>query len=212
MLLLIPIILFSLSVHECAHGYAAYKLGDSTARNLGRITLNPLKHLDPLGFLMLLFFGFGYAKPVPVNTRYMKNAKWGFVITSLAGPLSNVIMAFISCILGNLAIVASTYVGASTPMLLTVIFFRLALTLNVGYAVFNLLPIPPLDGSRLLTACLPRAWATWTFRYERYFHLAILVLLYMGAFTNIISTCVSAVVNLIDNAVSFIPFELLYKA
>lgn len=211
MLLLIPIIMISISVHECAHGYAAHKLGDDTARNLGRITLNPLKHLDPLGFLMLLFFGFGYAKPVPVNTRYMKNAKWGFVITSLAGPLSNILMAFVACILGNLAVVIGTYVGLSTPMLITIVFFRLALTLNVGYAVFNLLPIPPLDGSRLLTACLPRAWALWTFRYERYFSFAILALLYFGAFTNIISTCVSALVGLIDTAVGFIPFELLYK-
>lgn len=217
LLLLVPIILLSLSVHEFCHGYAAMKLGDDTAKNMGRLTLNPLKHLDPFGFIMLLLLGFGYAKPVPVNARYMKNAKWGFVIVSLAGPLSNLLLAFICALFGQLFYALSTYIPATAPAfiqiatIITSLFFALAVQLNVGYAVFNMIPIPPLDGSRLLTACLPRSWAIFSFRYERYFQYALLILLYLGAFTGVISTCVSAVSGFIYDVVGLIPFELLYK-
>ena len=127
-LLLIPIILLSISVHECAHGYAAYKMGDHTAHDLGRLTLNPLKHLDPVGFLLLLFFRFGYAKPVSVNTRYMKNAKWGFVAVSLAGPLSNILMAFVFALLSNISLVIATYIDFSTPVMMLVTFFSLGVS------------------------------------------------------------------------------------
>lgn len=209
--LLIPIILFSLSVHESAHAFAAHKLGDDTARNLGRITLNPVKHIDPVGFLFLLFFGFGWAKPVPVNTRYMKNARWGFVITSLAGPFSNLILAFLSAICMQLVSVVSTYIdGGGMTIWILYIFFLLGVQLNVGYAVFNLLPIPPLDGSRLWTALLPRKMAEWSFRNERYMQLILLALLYFGVFTNVISDCVSAVTGWILSLVDLIPFYLLY--
>lgn len=217
LLLLVPIIFLSLSVHECCHGYVAMKLGDDTAKKLGRLTLNPLKHIDPVGFILLLLFGFGYAKPVPVNTRYMKNAKWGFVAVSLAGPFSNILLALISAICGELFYALATYVPVTAPafvhiaVFITHLFFMLAVHLNVGYAVFNMIPIPPLDGSRLLTACLPRAWATFTFRYERYFQYALLILLYLGAFTGIISTCVSAVSDFIYGIANLIPFELLYN-
>lgn len=217
LLLLVPIIFLSLSVHECTHGYVAMKLGDDTARNMGRLTLNPLKHIDPVGFILLLLFGFGYAKPVPVNTRYMKNAKWGFVAVSLAGPLSNLVLAFVSAICGQLFYAVATYIPQTAPafvhiaVFITQLFFILAVQLNVGYAVFNMIPIPPLDGSRLFTALLPRAWATFSFRYERYFQYALLILLYLGAFTGIISTCVSAVSNFIYTVVNLIPFELLYN-
>lgn len=210
LILLIPIILFSLSVHESAHAFAAHKLGDDTARNLGRITLNPVKHIDPIGFFFLLFFGFGWAKPVPVNTRYMKNGRRGFVITSLAGPLSNLCLAFLSAICMQLVSVVSTYIDGGMTIWILYIFFLLAVQLNVGYAVFNLLPIPPLDGSRLWTALLPRKIAAWTFQYEKYMQLILLVLLYFGAFTNVISDCVSAVMHGVLSIVDLIPFYLLY--
>ena len=147
LLLLIPIILFSLSVHESAHAYVAHKLGDDTARNFGRITLNPAKHFDPVGFLFLLLFGFGWAKPVPVNTRNMKNGRRGFVVTSIAGPISNILLAFVSAILAELTLIVLTYIPnvGGIPGMLTYSFFQMAVSLNVGYAVFNLLPIPPLD-------------------------------------------------------------------
>ena len=213
-LLLIPIILFSLSVHESAHAYVAHKLGDDTARNFGRITLNPAKHFDPVGFLFLLLFGFGWAKPVPVNTRNMKNGRWGFVATSIAGPLSNILLAFISAILAELTLVVLTHIpnmGGISGML-TYSFFQMAVSLNVGYAVFNLLPIPPLDGSRLWTALLPRRIAEWTFRYERYMQYALLIFLCLGAFTDVINNITSTVTYGILRLVDYIPFYLLYGA
>ena len=213
-LLLIPIILFSLSVHESAHAYVAHKLGDDTARNFGRITLNPAKHFDPVGFLFLLLFGFGWAKPVPVNTRNMKNGRWGFVATSIAGPISNILLAFISAILAELTLVVLTHIpnmGGISGML-TYSFFQMAVSLNVGYAVFNLLPIPPLDGSRLWTALLPRKIAEWTFRYERYMQYALLIFLCLGAFTDVINNITSTVTYGILRLVDYIPFYLLYGA
>lgn len=213
-LLLIPIILFSLSVHESAHAYVAHKLGDDTARNFGRITLNPAKHFDPVGFLFLLLFGFGWAKPVPVNTRNMKNGRWGFVATSIAGPISNILLAFVSAILAELTLVVLTHIpnmGGISGML-TYSFFQMAVSLNVGYAVFNLLPIPPLDGSRLWTALLPRKIAEWTFRYERYMQYALLIFLCLGAFTDVINNITSTVTYGILRLVDCIPFYLLYGA
>lgn len=213
-LLLIPIILFSLSVHESAHAYVAHKLGDDTARNFGRITLNPAKHFDPVGFLFLLLFGFGWAKPVPVNTRNMKNGRWGFVATSIAGPISNILLAFVSAILAELTLVVLTHIpnmGGISGML-TYSFFQMAVSLNVGYAVFNLLPIPPLDGSRLWTALLPRKIAEWTFRYERYMQYALLIFLCLGAFTDVINNITSTVTYGILRLVDYIPFYLLYGA
>lgn len=213
-LLLIPIILFSLSVHESAHAYVAHKLGDDTARNFGRITLNPAKHFDPVGFLFLLLFGFGWAKPVPVNTRNMKNGRWGFVATSIAGPISNILLAFVSAILAELTLVVLTHIPnmGGIPGILTYSFFQMAVSLNVGYAVFNLLPIPPLDGSRLWTALLPRKIAEWTFRYERYMQYALLIFLCLGAFTDVINNITSTVTYGILRLVDYIPFYLLYGA
>lgn len=214
LILVLPCILVSLTFHEWAHGYAAYKCGDMTAKMYGRLSLNPLAHLDPVGSVCMLLFGFGWAKPVPVNTRNMKNGRWGFVATSIAGPLSNILLAFISAILAELTLVVLTHIpnmGGISGML-TYSFFQMAVSLNVGYAVFNLLPIPPLDGSRLWTALLPRKIAEWTFRYERYMQYALLIFLYLGAFTNVINNITSTVTYGILRLVDYIPFYLLYGA
>ncbi len=216
LLLLIPIILFSLSAHEYAHGYAAYKLGDNTARNFGRLTLNPFKHIDILGFLMLLFAGFGWAKPVPVNTRHMKNSRWGFVLVSLAGPLTNLIIAFVAAFLYYSSIVVEAHlwangVGETSLMMICGLvekFFALFVTLNVGYAVFNMIPIPPLDGSRLLTACLPRKAAAWFFRYEHIIQIVLFALLILDVLNGPISTGIRFVTNFITDIVGLFPFEL----
>ena len=136
----IPAILVALSFHEWAHAYAAYKLGDPTARNMGRMTINPFAHIDPLGFLTLLLFRFGWAKPVPISTRYFKNARRDELIVSLAGVAANLILAFLS--MGVLYIfIFTTGVNQAGMELFSNFFF-----LNISLCIFNLLPIPPLDG------------------------------------------------------------------
>ncbi len=214
LLLLIPIILFSLSAHEFAHGFVAYKFGDDTARNYGRLTLNPLKHIDILGFLMLLFAGFGWAKPVPVSTRHMKNSRLGFLLVSLAGPFTNFIIAIVSAFLYFSTLVVQYHLiangfseGALRTCGLVATFFSLSLTLNVGYAVFNMIPIPPLDGSRLLTVCLPRKAALWFFKHEHIIQLVLFALLLLDVLNGPISAGIRFVTNLIINFVGLFPFE-----
>lgn len=215
LLLLIPIILFSLSAHEFAHGYTAFMLGDETARNYGRLTLNPLKHIDPLGFLMLLFAGFGWAKPVPVSTRHMKNSRWGFVLVSLAGPFTNLVIATVSAFLYFSSIVVQYHLvanGFDGKQILTICslvqsFFALSVSLNVGYAVFNMIPIPPLDGSRLLTACMPRKAAIWFFKYEHIIQLVLFALIILDVLNGPISYAIRFVIGLIESFVGLFPFE-----
>lgn len=137
----------AISVHESAHALAAYMLGDPTAKKLGRISLNPIKHLDPMGTILIFFVGFGWGKPVPVDERYFKNPKWDNAFVSFAGPLSNIILALI----GFLFI---KYWGVPEPVFH---FFELFVSLNLILAVFNLIPIPPLDGSNVLEAFLPKS-------------------------------------------------------
>ncbi|MBR5859464.1 MAG: site-2 protease family protein, partial [Clostridia bacterium] len=152
LLLLISVLalLPALTVHEWAHGYTAYKLGDSTAKADGRLSLNPLDHLDPFGTLMLLLVGFGWAKPVPVNTRYFKKPRRDFALTSLAGPISNILLGFVSTLLYVFAVYACSAwsVSEMTAMVVINVFYFSALY-NLGLGLFNLIPLPPLDGSNI---------------------------------------------------------------
>ena len=185
LLLSLPTILIALSVHECAHAWAAYKLGDSTAKNFGRMTINPLKHLDPLGVLCMIVAGFGWARPVPVNSRNLRNPKRDMVLISLAGPASNIILAFIGLLILRIlqvlvlpalsAAAIGTFGVDAIAMLLQ--FLMLFCMLNAGLAIFNLLPIPPLDGSHLLALILPSRIYFKYVRYERYISFALVLLL-----------------------------------
>lgn len=149
--LLVMAIIYGITVHEFSHALAAYSLGDSTAERLGRLTLNPLSHIDFLGLIMLFLVGFGWGKPVPFDPRQLKHERLGSVVISMAGPLSNFLSAVIFSFLGGLYAVGT---GATHDNLLLQFFLTL-IFINIGLGIFNLLPIPPLDGSKLLIAILP---------------------------------------------------------
>ena len=185
----LPIILFSLTIHECAHGWTAMKLGDRTAYNLGRLTLNPIKHLDPIGFLCMLLFGYGWAKPVPIVTRNFKNPRKGMALSAIAGPISNLLLGLCFVILQSLAgfgfdlAIANGGLTSERSLIiaqLVLIFFEMGAQLNIYLAVFNLLPVPPFDGSRFFYVFLPPKWYFKVMQYERYIMIGILVLFYFG--------------------------------
>lgn len=170
------VVFCTLPVHEYAHAFVADKLGDKTARLSGRLTLNPMAHIDILGAIMILFVGFGYAKPVPVNPRNFKNPKKGMAITALAGPFSNILMAVVFMFLSN---VLSLF-GSSLFIQAFYVFFSFAASINIGLAVFNLIPIPPLDGSRVLELLIPDKYYYKFAQYERYIVIVIFALIIFG--------------------------------
>lgn len=187
-------------IHEYSHALVATKLGDQTARLSGRLTLNPMAHISPWGAIMILLVGFGYAKPVPVNVRNtkMKNKKVAMALIALAGPLSNLIIGFFSVMVRYIIIVAASKRGGemTTAIFALNIFFQYSAIININLAVFNLIPIPPLDGSRILFAILPSKFYFGIMKYERYIMAAMFLLLLPGVLT----TPLSYLSNLIYNA------------
>ncbi|HIS69644.1 MAG TPA: site-2 protease family protein [Candidatus Gallacutalibacter stercoravium] len=176
---MLMIIFLVLPLHECAHGWVASKLGDTTARFSGRLTLNPLSHIDPFGAVALLLFGFGWAKPVPINPRNFKNPKAGMAITALAGPVSNLLAAFVGALLYQVVLLASGSMSQQVFGWVSVFFIQFV-SINIGLAVFNLIPLPPLDGSKILGAFLPDRILYKFYQYETYIMLGVFVLLFTG--------------------------------
>ncbi len=220
-LIRIPVVLFSLSVHEVAHGYAAYKLGDPTARNLGRLSLNPLKHLDPIGALCMLLFKFGWAKPVPINTRYFKKPKRDMAISALAGPVSNLLMAFVAYIISIYVLFFSAkgehvafdlswnlipITDAGKVLYVLYLFFDTFFLLNISLAVFNLLPIPPLDGSRILFVILPDKAYFAVMKYEQIIYFILMGCLFLGVLDPAINAVFFFFINIFEWLSQFLPF------
>lgn len=193
-LISIPFILICLTVHECAHGYAAYLLGDNTAKENGRLTLNPLAHIDWLGAAAMLLVGFGWAKPVPVNPyRFKKGGARGIVWVSIAGPLSNLVFAFI--IIFVYGVLFYTLPAVRTSMYIPLIAQSWA-SLNIGLAVFNLIPIPPLDGSKVLMYFLPYNASSWMEQNQNTLYLGLMLLTFAGFLSKFMSPIIRFILNL----------------
>jgi Zn-dependent protease len=228
-LLRLIVVVLALSVHEMAHGYAAYKLGDSTARNFGRLSLNPIRHIDPVGFICMLLFGFGWAKPVPINARNFKNPRRGMAISAFAGPLSNILLFLIGHLIywvilflgvkgilpvgdifvrGGIIYYSSLDFGFGMKMFLLVLeFFQTFAILNLSLGIFNLIPVPPLDGSRILYIFLPPKYYFGVMKYEQYIQFGLFALLFLtDIVTNALGTVCMSIINGTDSL-----FNLIFR-
>lgn len=218
LLIVFPTVLIALSFHEAAHGFVAYKLGDPTAKYLGRLTLNPVKHIDPIGTICMLIAHFGWAKPVPIDITNFKNPKRDLAISSLAGPVMNLLLGLFGCFLYVLTInllpeytfeYSSEFtLGLARTLIKFVYYFG---WLNISLALFNLLPIPPLDGSKILYAFLPPKPNNWLKMHEREVAIGFMIILIIdtrflgGYITWFLSYCVNGVFDLFTS-----PFELMF--
>ena len=178
-----------LPLHECAHGFVAHKLGDDTATRQGRLTLNPLAHIDYMGAALMLLIGFGWAKPVPVDARKFKDPKKGMALTALAGPVSNLLAAVVAGLILN-GLEAMVYNGVmpiNTVVTYVYLFFYFLISVNIGLAVFNFIPVPPLDGSKILMAFLPDKALYWIAQREQMISMGLFVVIMMGGFNGVLS-------------------------
>lgn len=210
-------LLLVLPIHEAAHGLVARMMGDDTAERQGRITLNPFAHLDPMGSLLMIVTGFGWAKPVPVNPIRMKKYRAGIALTSLAGPVSNLLAAFVSGLGFNLLLCTesgyegriSFLMGEITPVGCLLMILEFLFSINVGLAVFNLLPIPPLDGFNVLRYFTNEKFDRWFYMHQREISIGFLVFIVLlniiPSQYNILSVVSSAVAELLWKSVSWIP-------
>ena len=180
-LITIAVVIISLTVHEVSHGFVSYLLGDNTAKRMGRLTLNPLKHLDPIGALCMFFFRFGWAKAVPINPDNYKNFRLGTVIVSIAGPVSNLIMAFAATFVYVFLMVRTNFYNEIADAFIVTFIVH-----NISLAIFNLIPVSPLDGSKILLAFLPEKIYRFVLNYERFGFVILIVLTSIGSFSGIL--------------------------
>ena len=193
MVLRLAAVLLCLTVHETCHGLAAYALGDPTARRAHRLSLNPLRHIDWFGLLMMFAAGFGWAKPVPVNPNYFKNPKQGMALTALAGPVSNFLLALLTLLAARIFCDVAAYSETNQRIL---DFLLMVAVLSIGLGLFNLVPIPPLDGSKVLFAVLPDRTYDWLMRNERYGMLLLFALVFFDVGSNALSKTIQWVFDL----------------
>lgn len=192
-LISLPGLFIAIIFHELAHGYVAYRLGDPTAKNAGRLTLNPLSHLDPIGFLSMLIFRFGWAKPVPINPMYFKNRKLDTILVSIAGPISNFLIAFICGFIATRGIIKNNIV---LQMLIITLWY------NIMLGVFNLLPLPPLDGSKVIASLLPTKYEYLFYKYEKPLQLILIILIIAGTIDKILTPLIDMSLNFIVKILS----------
>lgn len=208
-LAILVIVFLVLPFHEWAHAFTALKLGDTSVKYRGRLTLNPMAHIDPFGALALLLFGFGWAKPVPIDPRNFKNPKLGMGIVALMGPVANIVAAIVGGLIFHAiaAFAPAFFTGEGFGYYLN-LFLVFYIQINVSLAVFNLLPIPPLDGSKILFVFLPDRAVAWFYRYQNIISIVLIALLWMGVLSvplNFLSKYVLTFVNWITS----LPFSFV---
>ena len=201
MLLRLAAVLLCLTVHETCHGLAAYALGDPTARRAHRLSLNPLRHIDWFGLLMMFLAGFGWAKPVPVNPNYFKKPKQGMAITALAGPVSNFVLALLLLLAARLVYLRALATGTLPETLFT--FLVNTASLSVGLGLFNLVPVPPLDGSKVVAVLLPDRAYNWLMRYEQFGMVLLVIIISVGIGSNALDAAIRWVFDLFCRIVGF---------
>ncbi len=203
----LAVVFITMPIHEWAHGFVSTRLGDPTPRYQGRLTLNPMAHIDLQGALLILLFGIGWAKPVQVNARYYKNPKWGMALVALAGPMANLLLSLMAVILFYLCFIFEFFASEFIAGFL----FNIA-QISVYLAVFNLIPIPPFDGSRILFTFLPQKYYFKIMRYERYIFTGLMVLFLLDSRVGIISDTIGfASLRVLDliATIAYLPFKLL---
>ncbi len=199
------VMLIVIPFHEASHAYVSYRLGDPTAKQYGRLTLNPVAHFDLMGAICLVLAGIGWAKPVPTNTSRFKNPKVGMAITAAAGPISNLMLAYVGMILYKVSL--NTWYSDGMPGVVGqywCLFLYYFVYINIVLAVFNCIPVPPFDGSRVVFLFLPREWYFKIMRYERQIFMLMFIVLMMGYLDNVLYTAYSAVWSLFNSATFYV--------
>lgn len=199
------VMLVAIPFHEAAHAFVSWKLGDSTAKDMGRMTINPMAHFDPMGALCMIVAGVGWAKPVPTQAYRFRNPKVGMALTACAGPAANFLLAFASAILYKIVLYVSLATGANGMLIAAVsqILYYMII-MNVSLAVFNLIPVPPFDGSRILLTFLPQKWYFYVMKYEQYIFVGMFLLLMVGVLDRPLGMLNAYTVGVLDRATSFV--------